>query len=82
MLDQSICINYNKIKQCLIGLPSDYYWQEACEISKCKIWNNKQLWQIYNELLNSKTNEHAGKLVVGAWQPIGMLESVCVCGWG
>ena len=36
MLDQSNGINYNKIEQCLIGLLSDYYWQEACEISKCK----------------------------------------------
>ena len=27
-----------------------------------------------------KTNEHAGKSVAGAWQPIGMLESVCVGG--
>ena len=45
-----------------------------------KIWNNKQSRQIYNELLNLKTNEHAGKLVVGVWQPIGMLESMW--GWG
>ena len=36
MLDQSNCINYNKIEQCLIGLPSDYYRWEVCEISKCK----------------------------------------------
>ena len=36
MLEQSNYINYNKIKQCLIGLPSDYYQQEACEINKCK----------------------------------------------
>ena len=36
MLEQSNYINYNKIEQCLIGLPSDYYWREACEISKYK----------------------------------------------
>ena len=33
-----------------------------------------------NESLNLRTNEHAGKLVVGAWQPIGILESVCMGG--
>ena len=33
-----------------------------------------------NESLNSRTNEHTGKVVVGAWQPIGELESVCVGG--
>ena len=31
-------------------------------------------------LRNLKTNVHAGKSVTGAWQPIGMLESVCVGG--
>ena len=45
-----------------------------------KIWNNKQSRQIYNESLNSKTNEHAGKSVVEAWKPIEVLESVW--GWG
>ena len=32
---------------------------------------------MYNELLNSRTNEQAEKLVDGAWQPMGMLEK-CV----
>ena len=36
MLEQSIYINYNKIEQHLIGIPSDCYRQEACEIKKCK----------------------------------------------
>ena len=26
------------------------------------------------------TNDHAGKLVIGAWQPIGILESVYMGG--
>ena len=36
MLEQSNYTNYNKIEQHLIGLPSDYYQWEECEISKCK----------------------------------------------
>ena len=36
MLDQSNYINYNKIEQCLIGIQSDCYQREACEISICK----------------------------------------------
>ena len=36
MLEQSNYINYTKIEQHLISLLSDYYRQEACEISKCK----------------------------------------------
>ena len=36
MLDQSNYINYNKIEQHLNGIPSDCYWRESCEISKCK----------------------------------------------
>ena len=49
-------------------------------LRNARILNNKWLWGIYNESRNSRTNEHAGKSVVGAWQPIGMLESVW--GWG
>ena len=33
---------------------------------------------MYNELQNLRTNEHAEKLVGGAWQPMGMLEK---CMW-
>ena len=29
-------INYNKIEQDLNSIPSDYYRQQACEISICK----------------------------------------------
>ena len=36
MVDPSNGINYNKIEQGLNGIPSDYYWREACEISICK----------------------------------------------
>ena len=36
MLEQSNYINYNKFKQHLIGLLSDCYQWEACEINKCK----------------------------------------------
>ena len=54
--------------------------EKQLRLVNAKIWNNKQLWQIYNELLNLKTKEHAGKSVAGAWHPIGILESVCVGG--
>ena len=50
MLDQSNYIKYNKIEQCLIGIRSDCYQWEACEISICKFWNIKWSWWIYNEL--------------------------------
>ena len=36
MLDQSNYINYNKIEQCLNGIPSDCYRREAFEVSECK----------------------------------------------
>ena len=36
MVEQSNGINYNKIEQVLNGIPSDFYQQEACEISICK----------------------------------------------
>ena len=49
-------------------------------LRNAKILNNKWLQGIYNELRNSRTNGHEEKSVVEAWQPIGMLESVC--GWG
>ena len=50
--------------------------EKHVRLVNAKIWNNKQSWQIYNESLNLRTNEHAGKSVIGAWQPIGKLESV------
>ena len=36
MLELSNHIIYNKIEQCLIGILSDWYCREACEIKKCK----------------------------------------------
>ena len=33
---------------------------------------------MYNEPWNSRTNEHAEKLVGATWQPMGMLEK---CVW-
>ena len=45
-----------------------------------KILNHKWSWGIYNESRNSRTNGHAEKSVVEAWQPIGMLESFFVGG--
>ena len=33
MVGQSNDISYNKIEQGLNGIPSDCYWQEACESS-------------------------------------------------
>ena len=33
MLELSKQIIYNKIKQCLIGIPSDFCCWEACEIN-------------------------------------------------
>ena len=36
MIEQSNWINYNKIKQGLNGILTDWYWREACEISICK----------------------------------------------
>ena len=45
-----------------------------------KMLNNKWSQGIYNESRNSRTNGHAEILVVEVWQPIGMLESVCVGG--
>ena len=36
MLELSNYINYNKIEQHLIGIPSDCYCREASEIKKCK----------------------------------------------
>ena len=53
--------------------------EKHLRLVNAKIYN-KQSQQIYNESLNLKTNEHVGKSVAGAWQPIGMLESVCVGG--
>ena len=36
MVEQSNDVSYNKIEQGLNGIPSDFYRQEACEISICK----------------------------------------------
>ena len=36
MLELSEQIIYKKIEQCLIDIPIDIWWWEACEISKCK----------------------------------------------
>ena len=49
-------------------------------VAYAKIWNIKRSWWIYNELLNSRTNDQAGKSVVRAWQPIAILESVYMGG--
>ena len=54
--------------------------EKQVRLRNAKIMNNKWLWGIYNKSLNLRANEHAGKSVVEAWHPIGMLESVC--GWG
>ena len=36
MIKLSNQVVYNKIEQCLIGILSDCYHREACEIKKCK----------------------------------------------
>ena len=54
--------------------------EKHVRLVNAKMWNNKWSQGIYNELWNSRTSEHTEKSVIEAWQPIGMLESVCVGG--
>ena len=60
MLKLSKQVVYNKIKQCLISILSDFCHQEACEI-------NNAVNDVVNVMQNFWTNENAEKQVTEIW---------------
>ena len=52
MLRLSEQVIYNKIEQCLVGIPSDFHHQEACEV------NNAVKFNVVNGMQNLRANEN------------------------
>ena len=60
MLKLNKQVIYNKIKQCLISIPSDICRRGAYEI-------NNAVNDVVNWMWNFQTNENAGKQVTEIW---------------